>query len=334
MDPPHHGTAGNLPCHDVSQDCFYLGRFNGWWMNLKIEYGLIIFTNILLFRRRYSTEWAENESRKRIMDLRRLSVDKQQQFLIPPTDKWMWGKQELYNKESLAELIAGKLETRRDKTNMDLFLRNSSINKVQLPREPKHRQLFNPIDVPLLDILAVDSDCVDSWNMPDRKCIREMQENRGLSLVMRDLVEVREIVVGVTSPAELKEKIDWMWKRYEANQAELPTAVLSLDVEEVPAHLYDEYRLVGLIKHKNEFVELSVDRETEELYPGVPDKNIQIPVRIMIGERSSCHLMTTKVRRSSSRTVRRVPTPENIAKKLFESGNMNNKVRGVEGVWG
>ena len=111
-----------------------------------------------------------------------------------------------------------------------------------------------------------------------------MQENRGLSLDILKLVEVREIVVGVTAPAELKETIDWMWKQYEANQAELPTAVLSLDVEEVPGHLYDEYRLVGLINHKHEFVELSLYRKTEELYPGIPDKNIQIPVRIMIGD--------------------------------------------------
>ena len=120
-----------------------------------------------------------------------------------------------------------------------------------------------------------------------------MQQNRGLSLRVLKLVEVREIVVGATPPMKLKEDIDWMWKQYGANQAELPTAVLSLDVEEVPGHLYDEYRLVGLISHKHEFVELSLDRETEELYPGIPDKNIQIPVRIMIGDGITWCLMIT-----------------------------------------
>ena len=129
--------------------------------------------------------------------------------------------------------------------------------------------------------------------MPDRKCIKQMQENRGLSLEILELVEVREIVVGVTAPAELKESVDWMWKRYAINQAELPTAVLSLDVEEVPGHLYDEYKLVGLISHENLFVELSLDRETEELCPGVPDKNVQIPVRIMVGDGISSCLMIT-----------------------------------------
>ena len=61
-----------------------------------------------------------------------------------------------------------------------------------------------------------------------------MQTNRGLSLDMLELVTVREIVVGVTPPEKLKETIAWMWKQYAANQAELPTAVVSLDVEEDP----------------------------------------------------------------------------------------------------
>ena len=52
---------------------------------------------------------------------------------------------------------------------------------------------------------------------------------------------------------------------------------------------------MGLISHKNLFVELSLDRETDELYPGVPDKNVQIPVRIMVGDGISWCLMITIV---------------------------------------
>ena len=50
---------------------------------------------------------------------------------------------------------------------------------------------------------------------------------------------------------------------------------------------------MGVIKHENLFVELSVDRETEELVPGVMDKNVQIPVRIMVGDGISWCLMIT-----------------------------------------
>ena len=83
----------------------------------------------------------------------------------------------LYNKNSLVELVAGRVQPRRDKLNMDRFLKNSVLNKTQLPNKLKERQLFNPVEVPLLDLLAVDSDQMDSWNVPDRKCIKQMQEN-------------------------------------------------------------------------------------------------------------------------------------------------------------
>ena len=106
-------------------------------MRLEIKCGVIIWHNTLLFCRRYSTEWAEEEARKRIVELRKLPVDKQQQFLIPPTDDWRWGRKQLYNKDSLVELIAGKVEPRRDKANMDRFLRNSSMNKIQMPVEKR-----------------------------------------------------------------------------------------------------------------------------------------------------------------------------------------------------
>ena len=47
-----------------------------------------------------------------------------------------------------------------------------------------------------------------------------------------------------------------MWSSYANNQKELLNAVLSLDVEEGPDHLYDEYKLMGIIPHDSLFVEL------------------------------------------------------------------------------
>ena len=258
-----------------------------------MKYKINILFNILLFCRTVSTEWMEADARKRLEEIRMLPVEIQQQFLVPPTDDWNWGKNLLYNKESLVELIAGRIQKRKDTLNMNRFVKNSFINKIQLPNELEDRRIFNPGEVPLLDMLAVDKDRMDSWDVPSRQYITQMQANRGLSLDILKLVEVREIVVGVTPPAKLKETINWMWARYATNQAELPTAVLSLDVEEVPGHLYDEYKLMGHISHENLFVELSLDRETEELFPGIADRNVQIPVRIMIGDGISWCLMIT-----------------------------------------
>ena len=52
----------------------------------------------------------------------------------------------------------------------------------------------------MLDLLAVDMDRADSWNVPTRDYVTQMQANRGLSLDILKLVEVREIIVGVTAP--------------------------------------------------------------------------------------------------------------------------------------
>ena len=219
----------------------------------------------MIFCRQFSTEWAEEEARNRMDGYRMIPEEKEHLFLIPPTDNWSWGRNLLYNKESLVKLIAGKVVPRKDAVNMNNFLKCSHLSKVQLPQNKDDRSKFNPINVPFLDLLSVDMDRADAWTISSREYISIMQANRGLSLDMLELVEVRELVVGVTPPEKLKETIAWMWKQYAANQAELSTAVLSLDVEEVPDHLYDEYRLVGTIPHDNDCVELSLEKETEEL---------------------------------------------------------------------
>ena len=222
-----------------------------------------------------------------------LPVRREQQFLVPPSDDWSWGKNLQYNKDSLVRMIAGTIVHRKDKVNMDNFLKNSALSSIQTPQEESNRKGFNPIVTPILDLMAIDRDRADSWNVPTSEYITRMQADRGLSLDMIARVEVREILVGVTAPEKLKETIDWMWERYRANQAEMPTAVLSLDVEEIPGHLYDEYRLIGKILHLNSHVELSLEVDTEELVPGERDKNVQIPVRIMLGDGITWCLMIT-----------------------------------------
>ena len=279
-------------CYGLNIDSAGYNCLEECWMNVNIECKVNKLLNILCYRT-FSTSWMEKEAGKRIDRLRLGPETFEQRFLVPPTDDWSWGKNKLFNKDSLVESISRKVKPRQDTFNMDLFLRQSAINKIQLPEEPEDRKLFNPVEIPILDLLAADSDRVDSWNVPDRKCIINMQVNRGLSLQMLKQVTVKEIIVGATPSEQLKETIKWMWEQYAINQAELPTAVLSLDVEEVPGHRYDEYRLMNLIEHENEYVELALERETEELYSGVMDKNVQIPVRIMIGDGITWCLMIT-----------------------------------------
>ena len=139
---------------------------------------------------------SEEEARDRMDKYRILPVRSEQQFLIPPSDNWSWGKNLRYNKDSLVKLIAGKIVPRKDKVNMDNFLKNSTLSEVQTPQEQSDWKGFNPIEIPILDLLAVDRDRADSWNVPTSEYITRMQTDRGLSLNMIKLVEVREILVG------------------------------------------------------------------------------------------------------------------------------------------
>ena len=189
LDFSHHGMAIYLT------DCGYLR--NHFWKILEVKYRMNILFNVLFYRQ-FSTEWTEEEARKRMDRYRMLPVEKEHTFLIPPTDNWSWGKNLSYNKESLVKIVAGRVVPRKDTWNMDNFLKHSSLSKVQLPENSKDRSKFNPIDVPLLDLLSVDMDRADSWTLPSRDCVSSMQANRGLSLEMVKLVEVKEIIVGVT----------------------------------------------------------------------------------------------------------------------------------------
>ena len=182
----HEDTKGRL-CYEIFSD---------------MEYKLYIW-----FCRTVSTEWMESDARKRMEEIRMLPVETHQQFLVPPTDDWSWGKNLIYNKDSLVKLVAEKIVKRKDKVNMDNFVKNSATDKIQIPNEPEDRRKFNPVEIPLLDMLAIDKDRVDSWDVPSRQYITQLQANRGLGFNILDRVEVREIVVGVTSPEKLKETI-------------------------------------------------------------------------------------------------------------------------------
>ena len=88
ITPFHHGMAICSTGYDYLQDYVYLENH---WINLNIECKVNKLLNIL-FCRNFSTTWMEKEAGKRINRLRLESETEEQQFLIPPTDNWSWGK--------------------------------------------------------------------------------------------------------------------------------------------------------------------------------------------------------------------------------------------------
>ena len=60
---------------------------------------------------------------------------------------------------------------------------------------------------------------------------------------MLDDVEVKEIIIGVSSPEEILEIRKWMEAQHAKDQAILPTNVVSMDMEELRITHYDRMRM-------------------------------------------------------------------------------------------
>ena len=89
----------------------------------------------------------------------------------------------------------------------DKISRLSGSSWVQIPKISSKLE-FIPEDSPLLDYLAVYSEKrEDDWKFPRPELIKELQENRGISINMLESCEVREIVVGRTFQEEIESVI-------------------------------------------------------------------------------------------------------------------------------
>ena len=95
------------------------------------------------------------------------------------------------------------------------------------------------------------------------------QEQRGLSYDMLDSIEVREIVMGVTS-------------NYLKDQERFGSKVVSMDVEDVTASYYDHMRMSGRLPIKeNQVISTMLDKN---ISPGLKENHWkQTPGKIMIG---------------------------------------------------
>ena len=60
---------------------------------------------------------------------------------------------------------------------------------------------------------------------------------------MLDDVEVKEIIIGVSSPEEILEIRKWMEAQHAKDQAILQTNVVSMDMEELRITHYDRMRM-------------------------------------------------------------------------------------------
>ena len=125
------------------------------------------------------------------------------------------------------------------------------------PEKEPFGRMYNPLDVPILDILAVETEREFGWQYPSQATMLGLQANRGLARSMLQICDVKELVLnGEQTDEEQKEIISWHYRQLEKDQADMPGAPLSLNVEQVPCTLMDVYDIAGQRAHEGEYVRL------------------------------------------------------------------------------
>ena len=82
-------------------------------------------------------------------------------LLVPPSDSNHWlNSTGYYSKDNIPSLVTGHPDRKRDedRRKMERHLKNSCLYRAMEPREYSYKHKFNPLEVPLLDILAVDTE--------------------------------------------------------------------------------------------------------------------------------------------------------------------------------
>ena len=69
---------------------------------------------------------------------------------------------------------------------------------------------------------------ISGWKYPKLEAVEDYQKHRGLNRKLLKSVEVKEIVIGVTSDEVVSEIHQWMSDNYDKNQKIFPSGVISL----------------------------------------------------------------------------------------------------------
>ena len=220
---------------------------------------------------------------KAMIDARATLASTADGILIPKPDHNLWSKGNVYDRPILMQKYLGYrpvMNKGGDQKCMEKFLQKVIISGMQDPKLDTFRNLL-PAGAPVLDFLSVYMEKSEDWKYPPRDTISYFQNERGLSYEMLNQVKVKEILIGSTPEKEVDEILLWFWAEYFKDQKILPTQVVSLDVEQIQATLYDVYRIAGRIPCSGEERFAMEWEDQREFEP--EDRWTQIPVKIMIG---------------------------------------------------
>ena len=225
-------------------------------------------------------EIAERRERFRSMDYNR-----SQSLLIPQIGEKTWGEKRTFSKVGMVAGIVGfrhMIGTKRDRHCMVKYLENVSSSRLNIPSFGERKD-FLPVGAPLLDYLEDDISKSEGWMFPKLEDLQSFQDHRGLSWRMKEEVEVRELICGVSSDQEIEETHQWINEMYQKDQGRFGSKVISLDVEDVKVTYHDCLRMAGKVQIENPGAPIRPKTSSEILYKYGKDEYWQIPGKIMFG---------------------------------------------------
>ena len=217
-------------------------------------------------------------------------------LLVLRTDSNHWSKPSgHYSKDNIQALVTGTTKGKWESytRKMERHLKYSRLDQAMSPNDQYYKTAYNLVEVPLLDILAVQTEQDFGWMFPSQDTTMELQAKRGLARSMVRACETKEIILnGDQTEDEQRKIVEWHQKRMAEYQAAMPGAPLSLDVEEVRCTLQDVLELAGHLPHRDDSFKLSINPGLER-FGQHKDRYVQFPCRTMWGNGITWVLMIT-----------------------------------------
>ena len=157
-------------------------------------------------------------------ELRRIAWERKQKYLskrqeehhrllLHSQDENHWSTSSgKYRKDRMPGLVTGKVASKRDTDpyRMRKHIENSLMEKAMYPDDKRDGPHFNPIDVPILDILAMEADQEYGWKYPSTETLQTFQAFWGLGDRMLDNCVMKGIILnGDQSEKKQRDIIAW-----------------------------------------------------------------------------------------------------------------------------
>ena len=257
------------------------------WINQDKCILLLITRSNCIYFRGFRTKTLEDWVRDRMTRKRRRPAVEKDRILISQRSEIKLGENRALDKFKIVKAITQDESIHKpgwsdDAKCMRSFLANLDPTSLQDPEITPWLD-FIPENSPLVDYLVVHSEeNEDTWKLPTLNLLKKLQDTRTLLYDLIDQCKVREIIVGESSTAEVKEYITWIITMHEKDMISLPCSGLSVSILNLTMSLRDIYRMSGLIPIPGDKKIISKELELN-VQDGWKDEWKVAPVKILVG---------------------------------------------------